>query len=469
MATYTTDVVVYGNSMCALLAAKAISARGKTIALVNDTTYAGGLTRGGLTNMDIGHSSTRATILGGYTRSAFLDKLDVYYSRAAGTLTYNPEPKAVTSIVTGQLLTVAGLTNFTAKRVSAVSKTGTKIDSIVAGGDTFTASVFLDASYCVDLAAMAGASCITGREAAVTYNESTANFTGNGAIGYPSGVLPYNFSVLDSNGQRIYGCGPIPRSDLPNGSAYYSLPGFNFRVCLTNSASKKVAFTAPSGYDASRYQILLNLLANNPTIVKLVGDTSSTNDAIFGGGALYTGGSYNKWDCNTKAAVSSNLYHAAFGENNISWAYIRGNTTTRTAIMTEVYKWIAGLLYFCTYDPSMLTTTNGTAIQVDAQQYGYCNDEFSGNWFGQQYFPSEMYVRAGRRLVGQYVMTEADVKTGSRVPDPVCRFDYTIDHHAHQRYPLSIDVTRNSLEGGLGRGIPTTRTTRGVISTNASM
>jgi hypothetical protein len=452
MASFSADVIIYGNSMAALLAAKAISARGRTCYIVNEDTYVGGMTRGGLAAIDFGPNGSKASIIGGYTRSAFLDRLDVAYSRAVGTLMINPEPKTITSVVTGQLVTGAGITSHSAKPIKSVAKSNGKITSITCSADTYTGAVFLDTSYTGDLMALAGVSCTFGRESKNTYGEVDSDATSGGAIGFQSGAQPWTYGVLDSNGQRLYGSGPIPRSDLPVNSAYFSTSAFNFRVTLTNTASKKVAFTAPSGYSASNYTMLKNYLTATPAITKLVGTVGST-DGILGGASLYCGASpsYAKWECNTNAAVSSNLLQAAFGHPNLSWAYVNGSTATRTSIATEVYKWIAGLLYFCANDASL----SGTAVQTDAQQYGYCNDEFASNWFGQQYFPSTLYVREARRLVGQYVMTENDVRAGATKSDPICRFNYPVDQHPHQRSALAVDVTRAQVEGGYNRPAPT--------------
>ncbi len=450
MAAFAADVVIFGNTFAGLLAAKAVSARGRTAVVVGENTFAGGMTRAGLCYMDFGPHGSVGSIVGGHTRRAVLARFDAIYGRPAGTLTLNPEPHVVTQVVQ-ELLASPGVTNVTGKTLGAVTKSGATITRLAAGNDTFDAAVYLDASYEGELMKRAGVTTHYGREALATYKEDPALGAPGGTAGFGSNLQPQNINLLDANGQRLYGANPIPRNDVAAGDAYEGVQCFNFRVCLTSTTAKRQTVQQPVGYKADDYRVLLNYLATNTGVTKLVGAVGAT-DAIFGGGPLHSATGALKYDCNVAGHVSSNLTHPAFGKANISWAYATADRATREAIANEHYRWIAGLIYFCQNDPAVASAR--PALQADAQNYGFANDAFQTNWRGQQGFPSELYVRECRRLVGQYVMTEADVRPGAAKPDPVCRFNYSVDIHGHQRYPRRANVSQQEGEGGYNQPSP---------------
>lgn len=451
MANYSADVVIFGSTMSGLMAAKAAAAQGRTVAVVAENTHSGGITRGGLCKMDIGGSG-KTTIIGGLTKSSFFAYLDTIYGRPAGTMLDNPEPHTVTNYVVTVFQT-AGITNYYGKILQSVTKSGSMITSLTAGGDTFSGQVFIDASYEGDLMRLAGVTNSYGRESLSRYWENALPNSGGSVIGYGSNIQPQNVNILDANGQRMLGANPVPRSDIAVGDAYVGNQSFNFRPCLTRTAGKKQALVAPAGYSRNDYQILLNYLNNGTSgtvITKLVTSVGGA-DGLFGGGLLANNtAGIEKFDCNTSALVSSNYIASGYGRAQAVWAYPMMTRAQRVALMTDVYRWIAGMIYFCQTDSAL----SGTALQTDANTYGLCNDEFQDNWFGQQGWPSEMYVRECRRMVGQYVMREADVRSGARVSDPVCRYNYSIDVHAAQRYTRDVNVAQWLMEGGFNAAQP---------------
>jgi hypothetical protein len=83
-----------------------------------------------------------------------------------------------------------------------------------------------------------------------------------------------------------------------------------------------------------------------------------------------------------------------------------------------------GLLYFIGHDPRM-----PEHLRKQMLKWGYPKDEYteSGNWSPQ------MYVREARRMVGAYVMTQANCVGKEVVKDGVGMAAYTMDSHNTQR------------------------------------
>jgi hypothetical protein len=78
-------------------------------------------------------------------------------------------------------------------------------------------------------------------------------------------------------------------------------------------------------------------------------------------------------------------------------------------------------------------------VRTAASKWGLAKDEFadSGNW------PFQLYVREARRMIGQYVMTEADCKWTRKAEDPIGLGSYTMDSHNTQRYVDATGHARN--------------------------
>lgn len=69
-------------------------------------------------------------------------------------------------------------------------------------------------------------------------------------------------------------------------------------------------------------------------------------------------------------------------------------------------------------------------IRDNVSKLGLARDEFAdnGNW------PSQLYVREARRMLGDYVMTEKDCLGKARAKDGVGLGSYPMDSHAVRRY-----------------------------------
>lgn len=70
------------------------------------------------------------------------------------------------------------------------------------------------------------------------------------------------------------------------------------------------------------------------------------------------------------------------------------------------------------------------AVRAHFQAYGLAKDEFAAT----QHWPPLLYVREGRRLVGEAVVTEAHCRGGRVEPDPVGLGAYAMDSHNVRRH-----------------------------------
>ncbi len=78
------------------------------------------------------------------------------------------------------------------------------------------------------------------------------------------------------------------------------------------------------------------------------------------------------------------------------------------------------------------------------QEWGLPKDEFkdNGNWSHQ------LYIREARRMIGEFVMKEADALGKTQVPNPIGMGSYALDAHNAQRYIKKDGFVQN--EGDIG-------------------
>jgi hypothetical protein len=78
------------------------------------------------------------------------------------------------------------------------------------------------------------------------------------------------------------------------------------------------------------------------------------------------------------------------------------------------------------------------------QRWGLAKDEFidNGHW------PHQIYVREARRMIGEFVMTENELRKRRATPDSIGMGSYTMDSHNVQRYITPEGYVQN--EGDIG-------------------
>jgi hypothetical protein len=108
----------------------------------------------------------------------------------------------------------------------------------------------------------------------------------------------------------------------------------------------------------------------------------------------------------------------------MNWDYPEGDWATRGRIWREHINYTRGLFYFLATNPRV-----PEEIRKEVGAWGLCRDEFvdTGGW------PHQMYVREARRMVGQYVITQADCEHKRTSEDSVGMGAYNMDSHNCQR------------------------------------
>jgi len=189
---YEADVIIYGGTSAAVIAAVEVAQSGKSVIIVSPDTHLGGLTAGGLGWTDTGNKAA----IGGLSREFYhrvwqhynqpeaweWQEKSEYGNRGQGTPAIDGENRTMwifephvaeqvfEDFVTENQITV--YRNEWIDRENGTKKTNEKIVSFTTlSGKTFTGKIFMDATYEGDLMAAAGVSYHVGRESTDTYNE----------------------------------------------------------------------------------------------------------------------------------------------------------------------------------------------------------------------------------------------------------------------------------------------------------
>jgi len=393
------DIIIYGATSAGVMAAYSAKMMGKSVLLLESSAHIGGLTSGGLGYTDIGNKYA----ITGLARD-FYRKVGEEYDEFESWIF---EPK-VASAVYDDYLAKADVEVLLQKQLVSAEKEGAVIKSITVQdaetGEEMTVSgkQFIDATYEGDLLAKAGVSFTVGRESNETYGETYNGVQLLEKHQFPDGIDPYVVPG-DSTSGLLWG---ISDAELaPRGSADDKVQAYNFRICLSSDPDNRIPITRPADYDSTRYELLARLIATKPNAT-----------------GLYT---YLKFDLmpNNKTDINNN---GAFSTDMIgmNYHYPEASYEERAEFYDELESYTKGLLYFLWHDERV-----PEELRTKLQEWGYPKDEYvdNGNWSPQ------IYVREGRRMIGEYVMTEHNCVGDEVVDDPIALAAYTMDSHNCQR------------------------------------
>ncbi|MCA9047096.1 MAG: FAD-dependent oxidoreductase, partial [Planctomycetaceae bacterium] len=278
------DLVVYGGTSGAVIAAVQAKRMGKTSVIVCPERHLGGLTSGGLGWTDSGKKDA----IGGLSRDFYhriwkrYQQPDVWkWQKQSEFGNRNQSPPgqvgdgatmwvfepSVAEAVFEDLVKEYEIPVYRDEWLNrepgrGVQVSDNTIHSITTlSGRSWTGRMFVDATYEGDLMASAGVSYHVGREANSVYNE-----TWNGiqvgvlhhAHWFQKPVDPYV-----KPGDPSSGLLPRISSEPPGekGAGDHRLQAYCFRMCLTDVSENRIPFSKPDGYDAKQYELLLRVFA----------------------------------------------------------------------------------------------------------------------------------------------------------------------------------------------------------------
>jgi len=395
------DVIVYGGTSAGVIAAYTAKQMGKSVLLIEPGIRIGGLTTGGLGYTDIGN---KYAIKG--LALDFYRKVGQHYGNFEQWVF---EPHVAENILLAYLKK-ANVEVWYSNRIVSAKKNGGKISSIVlenavnpsaATNKTVSAKMFIDCSYEGDLMAKAGVSYTVGREDNKQYNETYNGVELLDKHQFPDGIDPYKIPGKPESGLAW---GVTNDKLLPNGTGNKLVQTYNIRVCLTKDSANKIPITQPEDYRPERYELLLRLLEKKPvkSVREIMTLSRMPND---------------KTDINNNGPFSTDMI-------GMSWDYPEADYSKRAAIFKAHENYTKGFFYFVGHDPRI-----SKYLRDEMLQYGYPKDEYTNSG----HFTTQMYVREARRMVGEYVMTQANCQGKAVVEDGVGMAAYTMDSHNAQR------------------------------------
>jgi FAD dependent oxidoreductase len=434
------DLVIYGGTAAAVIAAVQAVQLGKSVIIVSPDRSLGGLTTGGLGFTDTGNKA----VIGGLARD-FYHRIWLEYQKP-GAWPHQPkeaygnvgqgtpamdggsrtmwifEPHIATRVMEDYIreFNIPVDRDEWLDRAGGVSIAEGRIQSITTlSGKTYEGKMFLDTTYEGDLMAAAKVSYHVGREAGRTYGEEWN--------GIQTGILhhSHHFGFLNKPVSPYIipddpSSGLLPRisTDPPGlrGEADHRVQAYCFRMCLTNHPPNRIPFPRPPGYDPGQYELLLRIF-----------DTGWRE-------------MFKKFDPLPNHKTDTNN-HGPFSFDNIgmNYDYPEAGYERRRAIIREHETYQKGLLYFLANDPRVPAD-----VRESMQQWGLPRDEFTTN----DHWSPQLYIREARRMIGSFVMTENELLQKKATPDSIGMGSYTIDSHNVQRHITSTGHVQN--EGDIG-------------------
>lgn len=434
------DVVIYGGTSAAVIAAVQVKKMGKTVVIVSPDRHLGGLSSGGLGWTDSGDKS----VIGGLSRE-FYHRVWQHYHRADAWRWQKKEEygnkgqdtPAIDETLRAQWIFEPHVAEKIFEelvaefdipvhrdewlnRANGVRKEAGRIVEITTmSGATYSGRMFIDATYEGDLMAAAGVDYHVGREASATYGEQYN--------GVQTGVLHHrhHFGVLNE-GISPYvlpgdpKSGVLPRISLSPpgeyGAADDRVQAYCFRLCLTDVPENRVEFSKPEGYDPRQYELMAR---------------------IFAAGWRET---FGKFDPIPNHKTDTNN-HGPMSSDNIgyNYDYPEASYERRREIIREHETYQQGWLYYISNDARV-----PGEVREEMRRWGLARDEFTDNG----HWPHQLYIREARRMIGSFVMTENELLKRKPTPDPIGVGSYTIDSHNVQRYITPEGFVQN--EGDIG-------------------
>jgi hypothetical protein len=401
------DVIVYGATPGGFCAAIAAAREGVSVILLEPTGHVGGVNTGGLSFSD-SNQTVRSTLRGLFEE--WHSRIEKDYRDRGVQLPYQVSVKDqthwtyephVAAGVTNSMLAEAGVTVMTRRVLKLVEKEGNQITRLKTSDGDFSAAIFIDGTYEGDLMAQAGVTWTIGREGRREFGESLAGKQ------YPKPRMA--ISGLGSNGDLLPLITTMDAGLEDGGDSNVMV--YSFRLCVTKDPENRVPFPKPANYDSARFEVVRRYLAQQKRpplpwdFYPLPGHKFDANNGIGKQFSMGLVGGGNNW-CAEDVAGRAKIWEA------------------HKQYTLEMY-------HFLSNDPAV-----PAEIREEYAQIGLCRDEFAeyGHWSPQ------LYVREGRRMVGEYVLSQKDISEEPRKHDPIVVSSFPIDSHDCQRVGTGLMV-----------------------------
>jgi hypothetical protein len=420
------DVVVYGGTPGGIAAAIAAARRGSRVALIEYHDHIGGMMTSGLGKSDVENRAMIGGLFVEFTRRVRQHYVGRYGANSENVKLchdgYYSEPSVAEAVLEAMIREQPNITVLKGWRLKSASVEADWLKRIEIvnrkSGETraLAGRVFIDATYEGDLYAAAGAEFRLGRESRAEFGEPHA------------GVVYFDYQT---------------REFLPGttGAADDRLPAYTYRLCLTKDPANSHRMTeAPPGYDRKNYTGYFDdLKAGRLAGPKVFKPGRGYNLAHFD--TLVRALSVTDIP-NNKTDVNINPRPLGFPFPEENRGYIEGGDDVRQRICERHRNLTLGLLWFLQNDPEVPETHRKLANELHLPK-----DEFADN----AHFPWQLYVREGRRLAGEYTLTEHDItgkgRAVKRHDDSIAVGEFPIDSFPVRKRQPGDTI---ALEGYLG-------------------
>jgi hypothetical protein len=172
-------------------------------------------------------------------------------------------------------------------------------------------------------------------------------------------------------------------------------------MCLTDDPAHRVAITMPDGYREEDYELLFRAIE------------AGAKGPFFKLDPMPN----HKTDSNNAGGISTDYI-------GMNYDYPEADYAGRERIAQAHRNWQLGLIWTLQHSPRV-----PPEMRAFYSRWGLPDDEFADNG----HWPYDLYIRESRRMVGDYVLTEAVLAQGAAVERPVGIGSYAMDSHNVQR------------------------------------
>jgi hypothetical protein len=385
------DVVVYGGTPAGVAAAIGAADHGADVTLLAEGTTVGGMMSNGISASDVG---SEAAVDG--VALQFFDRVRGYYRDPS---TWRFEPR-IAERVLRRMLDEAAVDVRLEQPLRGVTTEGRRITCLeVPDGDVCGSNV-VDASYTGEVIAAADVPHRLGLGDLEAYGEYMAERRDwISVLRVPDDQVAAATAAFEEN--------PFVRveDELPafGDAVADGAPSLTYRLCVTDDATNRTEFRPVPGYAEllPSFRVMARRVADD---VQLKPNGTMMSDLFHL--ARLPGG---KYDLNAGRLSYTNV---PAPEGYFESVAQRGHAN-RT-----LENYVRSFFYFVRIDPAV-----PPSVQKAFRPFGLCADEFTDN----EGWPSEPYVREGRRIVGRATLTVADLFVRREKSDAVAVGSYHVD------------------------------------------